>query len=391
MSVRSEVARGDAQRPAAAPMSEPVRQTDEPENGSSSSDVARDAVRRPRATIRDVARVAGVTASTVSRALDPTKRELVNEVTRENIQQVVRDLDYRPHLGARNLRQGMTKTIGVVVPDLGNPIFAPFARGIAHAIESGGYLPLLADTQDDHNRLVNVLERLVERRVAAIIVAAGRDVDAPVLMRINRRATPVIVAIRRPKAMEGVATVGHDDETGVALAVRHLYGRGHRRISQVRGPADIEPFPTRAKAFVSVMSELGLASTGEAAATPEISIEAAREAALVLLSGDPDTRPTALFVPNDTMSLGVLDAVRALGMRCPDDVSIVSYNDVFFAPYVNPPLTAVHLPIYEIGQVCGEVALRLAAGSTEIEIDVAATPPPVLRVRDSTGPVPTRA
>lgn len=345
----------------------------------------REVVRTGRATLRDVARYAGVTTSTVSRALDPEKRDLVNEVTRRRIERIAGDLDYRPHVVARNLRRGQTMTVGVVVPDLANPIFAPFARGIAHVLEAGGHLPLLADIEDDHERLLNITEQLVERRVAAIVVAAGRAIDAPALMRINRQGTPVIVAIRRPPGMHGVSTVQHDDRAGVDLAVRHLYDLGHRRIAQVRGPADIEPFPTRATAFTEAVRALGLTPAGESAPTARIALEDAREAALGLLDDDGDGRPTALFVPNDSMSLGVLDALHMRGLRCPQDISLVSYNDVFFAPYVNPPLTAVHLPAYELGRISGELALRLAAEPAEIH--AVETSPPDLRVRGSTAPV----
>lgn len=357
------------------------------DNGATSSDAGADDVPHgTRATIRDVARLAGVTASTVSRALDPSKQTLVNEATRARIQEVVQELDYRPNLGARNLRRGRSMTVGVIVPDLANPIFAPFAKGIAHALESSGHLPLLADTQDDHDRLVKVLERLVERRVAAVIVAAGRAVDATALTDVNRRGTPVIAAIRRSPGIEGVSTVLHADADGVEMAVKHLYELGHRRIAQVRGPLDIEPFPTRAAAFDAVMAGLGLIPPREAAATPQITLEDSLRATEQLLGGDPTTRPTALFVPTDTMSLGALDAIRAAGLRCPDDVSLVSYNDVFFAPYVNPPLTAVHLPVYEIGLASGELALRLAADPGALIEQQ--TPPPVLRVRGSTAHVP---
>jgi len=356
-------------------------------DGASAAPYDEDVPRGPRATIRDVARLAGVTASTVSRALDPDKHDLVNSFTRARIEQVVRDIDYRPNLGARNLRRGRTMTVGVVVPDLGNPIFAPFARGIAHALEADGHRPLLADTPDDHDRLLNVLEQFVERRVAAIIVAAGRAVDASALMDVNTQGTPVICAIRRPRDMEGVVSVSHDDRSGVASAVRHLYDLGHRRIAQVRGPADIEPFPTRASAFDCVMGDLGLDPVRVAAPTQQIGLDCARDATEQLLAGDPSTRPTAIFVPNDTMALGTLDALRSAGLRCPEDISIVSYNDVFFAPYVNPPLTAVHLPVYEIGHVCGELALRLAADPTDIPNEAISTPPPALVVRESSGPV----
>lgn len=341
--------------------------------------------RAARMTIRDVAKLAGVTASTVSRALDSSRHDLVTRETRARIEGVVREIGYRPHLVARDFRLGQTMSVGVVVPDLANPIFAPFARGIAHALESGGHLPLVADTEDDHDRLIRVMERFVERRVAVIIVAAGRAIDAEILMRVHREGTPIIAAIRRPPGLHGVPTVRHDDRTGVALAVEHLHGLGHRRIGQVRGPEDIEPFPERDRGFVAAMQSYGLTPAGASSPTAQITIDAARTAAHTLFQGERADWPTALFVPNDTMALGVLDAVRACGLRCPEDVSIVSYNDVFFAPYVNPPLTAVHLPVYELGHISGELALRLIDEPGELH--AVETPPPVLRVRGSSGPV----
>ena len=123
-----------------------------------------DGAGRPSVTIRDVAREAQVHLSTVSRALDPRKRSMIGEATRERVLAVVDELGYRPHLVASGLRRGQTRTVGVVVPDLGNPIFAPFARGATHALGGAGYMPLVADTEDDHA----VLARILRHRCCAL-------------------------------------------------------------------------------------------------------------------------------------------------------------------------------------------------------------------------------
>lgn len=335
-----------------------------------------------RVTIRDVAKAADVHISTVSRALDPDKSDLIAEATRERVLAAAEELGYRPHLIASGLRRGQTKTIGVVVPDLGNPIYAPLARGTTHAIDRGGYMPLVADTEDDHARLARILLHLAERRVEAIIVAAARIDDAEILQEIANHGVPLVTAVRTlPGA--GLPMVFHDDELGGRLAARHLYELGHRRVAQIRGPLDVVPFVGRSNGFLSEIETLGADLVPDCEPAERPTVEEGERLTSAMFE-HVDERPTALFVQNDVLAIGALQALAQFGLRCPQDVSIVGYNDAPFAAHLAPPLTTVKLSAYEIGRQAGLLALEAIGSPTETPNH--ASVPPELVVRASTAP-----
>jgi LacI family transcriptional regulator len=349
------------------------------EDEGSPEDASDDAA-RPSVTIRDVAREAQVHISTVSRALDPQKRSMIGDATRERVLAVVDQLGYRPHLVASGLRRGQTRTIGVVVPDLGNPIFAPFARGATHALSGEGYMPLVADTEDDHAILARVVRHLAERRVEAIIMTAARLQDEALLRSIADGGVPVVTAIRTLPA-SGLPTVRHDDRGGGRLAAEHLLDLGHERLGQVRGPLDVEPFLARGEAFAEAVRAAGATLVADRPPADRPTVEEGQRIAVGLLARS--GRPTALFVQNDTMAIGALLAVREAGLRCPEDVSIVGYNDGPFAAHTDPPLSTIRLNPYEIGRQAGRLALEAIErqdGTGEVHV------PPELVVRRSTAP-----
>jgi LacI family transcriptional regulator len=338
-----------------------------------------------RVTIRDVADAAAVHISTVSRALDPAKRSLIADDTRERVLAVVEELGYRPHLVASGLRRGRTRTIGVVVPDLGNPIYAPLTRGAAHVIDGLGFMPLVADTQDDHGLLGRVLRHLAERRADAAIVCAARLEDEDLLREIDAGGVPIVTAVRNVPA-SGLPRVDHDDELGGELAAEHLLALGHRRLGQLRGPLDVEPFRARSAGFAAIVAGAsGAHLVADRPPTVNPSVEEGRQRALEFLGRSVRQRPTGLFVQSDTMAIGALQAVRELGLTCPGDVSIVSYNDAPFSAHTDPPLTTLRLDPYEIGRRAGQLALATIDGRDRTNVSLE----PTLVVRASTSPPPT--
>ncbi|TMB67614.1 MAG: LacI family transcriptional regulator [Chloroflexi bacterium] len=206
----------------------------------------RDDLRQGRgvATLEDVARAAGVHYSTVSRALDPNKVWRVNVVTRKHVQAVARRMGYQRDMVASGLKRGRTHTVAVVVADLGNPFIAPVLRGIANRLEQAGFMSMISDTQDDSARLERILNHLLSRRVDAIILTAAHLGDGPVLRRISRQGTPVVLAVRNVPGIRLPACTD-DDLLGGTLAARHGRRRGgrsplHRANAHPRrgGPAD---------------------------------------------------------------------------------------------------------------------------------------------------------
>jgi LacI family transcriptional regulator len=331
-------------------------------------------------TLEDVARVAGVHYSTVSRALDPAKAWRVGEQTRVHVQTVARQMGYRRHMGASGLKRGRTHTVGVIVADLGNPFISPVLRGLANRLEEAGLMPLITETQDDPARLARVLNHVLERRVDAVVVSAARLGNAPILMEIARRNIPLLL-VDRNVPQTGLPSVTHDHRRGGALAAGHLLGLGHSRVAQLRGPSDVSSFADRGRAFSEAIAAAGAAETEvpDVAATPSL-----REGhrLLTLLLSQQGELPTAIFAHNDLMALGALDALAEHRIRCPADISVVGYNDSAHVDRVSPPLTTVRLHAQELGRLAGE--MTVTAISAPGQPPVSLTLPPSLIVREST-------
>jgi LacI family transcriptional regulator len=332
-------------------------------------------------TLEDVARVAGVHYSTVSRALDPAKAWRVGAVTRLHVETVAREMGYRRHMGASGLKRGRTHTVGVIVADLGNPFIAPVLRGLANRLEEAGLMPLITETQDDPARLSRVLNHVVERRVDAVVVAAARLGNAPILMEIAHRNIPLLL-VDRDVPQTGLPSCTHDHRQGGMLAARHLLDLGHTRLAQLRGPSDVSSFVDRGSGFSDAIgpgaTEIDL---GETAATP--SLQEGYRLFRKLLDTEPDL-PTAIFAHNDLMALGALDALAEADMRCPGDISVIGYDDVLHVDRVTPPLTTVSLHTRELGRLIGE--MTVTAITSPDQPPVSLTLPPSLIVRESTAP-----
>lgn len=335
---------------------------------------------RPKATLKDVASEAGVHISTVSRALDPAKRELVNHETREQIERVAERLDFRPDRVASSLRRGRTDVIGVVVADLGNPFIGPVLRGVENALGGRDVVPMMLESRDSPDRLARVCTALIDHRVDAVLTTAGREGDLATLRSVAARV-PLVLAVRALAELD-VPTLAHDDVLGGRLAAEHLLGLGHTRLAQLVGPDDISSFRDRGRGFREGADREGVrVDTISDPSTALPTIDEGRRLMEWLLAGRGQDPPTGVFVHNDTMAVGAVAAMRAAGLRCPADISIVGYNNVPLTGYLDPPLTTVDLPAYELGRQAADTVIGILEGKATPRW---ATLPPRLVVRAST-------
>jgi LacI family transcriptional regulator len=308
-------------------------------------------------TLKDVARVAGVHPATVSRALDPGKMWLVRPETRAKVQSLARDLSYRTDVVARSLRRGQTTTVGVVVADLSLTFLPPALRGITDALERHGFMALISETRDDHERMRASIMNLLARRVDAVIVTGARLGDGPQLQAIAREGVPVVLAVRQLPG-SNLPAVTTDDDRGGHIAAAHLAALGHRRVAELAGPGDVQPFLDRSGGFARAADEtkLDVVDFTERAIHPTPP-EGRR--LMELLLARRGARPTAVFAHNDSMAIGAVDALRAAGLRCPADVSVLGYNDAPLVDHFDPPLSTIRLPSAEIGRFAAEMAIAL--------------------------------
>lgn len=337
------------------------------------------------ASQKDVAQMAGVHPSTVSRSLDPLQSGRVRPETRQRVLDAARHLDYQLDLVASGLRRQRTFTIGVLVPDFGNPIYAQLIRGINRRIERHGYTAVMLDTEDNHERVVAGLKLLTDRRVDAVITAASRAGDAAALRQLVRNRIPVVMAVRWIRGLS-VPIVANDDLRGGALAAAHLIELGHRDCVQLHGPRDIETFNERCRGFRDTLATAGLSAaepTGHAAAP---TVAEGRRLMRALLAERDGGRPTAVFAHNDLMAVGAIEALAEAGLRCPDDVSVIGYNDSPLTGHLDPPLSTIRMPTGEVGRVAAETALGLIDGVATSAVVISLRPE--LVARGSTAPVP---
>jgi LacI family transcriptional regulator len=335
-------------------------------------------------TLEDVARAAGVHYSTVSRALDPISAIQVKLETRTRLQAVAKRMGYQKDMVASGLKRGRTHTVAVVVGDLGNPNIAPLLRGIANGLEPADLMPLIVETQNDPQRLERTLSHLLSRRVDAVIVTAARLGDGPKLRWLRRQGVPVVLAVQTIPGIR-LPSFTYDDILGGSLAAQHLLALGHRRMSQLRGPADIYSCVQRAAGFSQTVAaagatELVLRSTG-----PMGTADEGRRLMTELLDSE-QALPTGIFAHHDLMAFGALSAAEERGLVCPRDFSLVGYNDLPNVERMVPPLTSIRLPREELGRLTAEVmgAMLSSAGRPPASRKLA----PTLMVRQSTGPPP---
>ncbi|WP_244549408.1 LacI family DNA-binding transcriptional regulator [Bradyrhizobium lablabi] len=333
-------------------------------------------VNRPVATIKQIADATGVHPSTVSRALDPKKRHLVAEDVAKRIVTLAESLGYQPNRLAANLRLGRSDLIGVLLPDIANPVFAPILGGITETLSADGYAPIVADAGNASSQQISFVETLLSQRIDGLILATVSQDDELVGFCIQR-GIPVIL-VNRSEARDRVSSVVSDDDRGMRLAVDHLVGLGHRRIAHVAGPLSTSTGALRRDGFERAMSHHGL--RGVVRESTGYTRDAGAQAAAPML--DTESRITAVVAANDLLALGVLDALKERGLRCPDDMSVVGHNDMPLMDVVSPPLTTIRIEHREMGRISARMLVdTIKSGSTEIRHVVLR---PELIVRGST-------
>lgn len=331
---------------------------------------------RPTTTIKQIADATGVHPSTVSRALDPKKRHLVAEDVAKRIAAQAKALGYQPNRLAANLRLGRSDLVGVLLPDIANPVFAPILGGITEVLSTEGYAPIVADAGNSASQQISFVETLLSQRVDGLILATVSQDDELVGFCI-RRGLPVIL-VNRSEARDRVSSVVSDDDMGMRLAVDHLIGLRHRRIAHVAGPLSTSTGALRRDGFERAMGYHGLRGVVREAAG--YTREAGAQAAAHLLAATYDI--TAIVAANDLLALGVLDVLKERGLRCPEDISLVGHNDMPLMDVVSPPLTTVRIEHREMGRIAAKMlAEKIKSGSAEIRHVVLR---PKLVVRGST-------
>ncbi len=331
---------------------------------------------RSRPTLKDIAERAGVHASTVSRALNPATAHRLSADVVAQIRDAAAALGYRPHGAAASLRTGLSRSVAVVLPDLTNPVFPPIVRGIEETLAASGFIAILANTGNDPDRYAAIFERLMSRGTDGLILASARR-DDPIVDRCIAESIPLVV-INRTVDRGGVSAVINDDDRGAALAVQHLCDLGHRRIAHLAGPQSLSTGHARSRGFNRAARSLGLAAADLSTVFADTYTRDAGHRAAKRLFRDA-SQPTAVACANDLLALGCYDALRDVGLRCPEDVSVVGYNDMPFLDLLAPPLTTVRIQHEEMGRQAARILMQHVEKPAQQPFDVVLRPELVTR------------
>lgn len=313
------------------------------------------------ATIRDVAKRAGVSTATVSHVLNNTR--FVSEETRATVLQAIRELNYHPSAIARSLSTRKTQTIGMVVSDITNIFFGEMIRGVIDVITPYDYSLLLCTTGESPTREEEYLQLLFSRRVDGFIAAATSQKWAP-LQLVEAVQIPTVFVDRTFEGMNG-PFVGVDNEGGAYQAVSHLIQDGHERIGIVAGLARMSTMQERLQGYKRALRDHSIPLDEQLVLFGELSVEGGRRCTLELLNAIKP--PTAIFLNNNLLTLGALLAIKQLGWKYPQDVALVGFDDHPWASIASPALTTVRQPVYEIGCTAANMLMKMLAGESIIE------------------------
>jgi LacI family transcriptional regulator len=339
-------------------------------------------VAQPRLTIRQIADLAGVSIATVSRVLNG--RGDVSDETRDLVSRVIRENGYTANRSARGLSAGRTGLVGVLVPLVYPAYFSAILGGAAQALSESDLQIVLSPTGGEHDREVSVLDRLHGLTDGAVIILPEESSEE--LERLLDGGYRFVVLDPLMPLDERIPSVSAAHTSGADQAMRHLLELGHRRIAKITGPAGWFATEDRRRGYRAALAAAGILPDPALEVEAEPEIGPGRQAAKYLL--ELPEPPTAIFAFNDNIAIGAIQAARACGMRVPEDVSIVGFDDVEHATIVTPALTTVRQPLAEMGRTAVSLLNRLLERQRfeTLHIELATR----LVVRESTAPPPIR-
>ena len=305
-------------------------------------------------TIKDVAKLAGVSVATVSHVVNETR--FVSEETKRKVLSAMKDLSYKPNAVARSLRRKESKIIGLVLPDNTNPYFAEIAWSIEYASRNHGYSLILCNSDGDVKKEETYINVLIEKQVDGVILVAAGDSTANFMKLKERNISTVMVDRDSPSV--NTDSVQIDNATYGEIATSHLIELGHKKIACITGPRDVTPSFDRVDGYKKAMKLNDLPVPDEYVVKGDFKPQGGYLAACKLL--DLKDPPTAIFACNDLMAFGITHAARERDMLVPRDLSVVGFDDIYLSTYSNPPLTTIKQPRLEMGdEAVNALVLRI--------------------------------
>lgn len=313
-------------------------------------------------TIRDIARLAGVSIATVSRVLNKFPR--IKPATKERILKVIGEKGYRPNPLARGLSAGRTNNVGFVLIDISNPFYSPIIRAIENRVEREGYHLFLCNTEHSSQKESRYINTLVENKISGLIISPlQRKWDYLKLLKARKIPFVLICASARDKC----DCIDVDNVDGAYNAVNHLINLGHKKIAYIgRGLLHAHPASQRLRGYKKALADSGIPFNENlvvSTITDQGKIEEGYQTTSKLIALK--EKPTAIFAFNDLIAIGCMKALKENGVRVPEDMAVVGFDDIEIAPFLEIPLTTVRIPQYEIGKTAAMILFEKINGSNE--------------------------
>lgn len=303
------------------------------------------------ASIKDVAKQAGVSVATVSRVLND--KGYVSVETRKKVEAAIGELNYRPNEVARSLFKKQSKTIGLILPDIMNPFFPELARAIEDTAAKLGYTVILCNSDEDEEKARRYVDVMLQKYVDGIIISSNTIQEKT----IRELHIPVVCIDR--EISKDIPTIVVDNKNGARMATRFLQQKGRQKIAHIRGPVDIVNANERCDGYREVVSKEDWFQESYIV-NGNYRMDTAIEATLELLQRHPEV--DGIFAANDTMAIGVIKAVYQHGLKVPDDISVIGFDGIALAKASIPELTTVEQPLYELGQKAAKLLIELIQG-----------------------------
>lgn len=311
-------------------------------------------------TIRDVARLAGVAPITVSRAINNSG--YVSEETRQRVEQAVEKLGYIPNMLGPSLRSQQTMTLAVIITDITNPFWTTVTRGVEDVAKANGYSTILCNTDESQEEQEQYLQMLLRRRIDGILLVPARS-EPDAIELIQKQDVPVVVMDRRVPGVD-VDIVRADSEEGAYQLTKQLLSLGHRHVAMLAGPKHVSTSVDRVRGYQRALEEAGIESDEDRIYWGNFTQKAGFKMAQKVVDLTP--RPTALFAANNFIAIGAIQALKKKNLRVPEDIALVTVDDIPPAYTLEPFLTVATQPARELGQQATQLLLERIKGENEV-------------------------
>ena len=310
-------------------------------------------------TIKDVAIRAGVSTSTVSHVINNTR--YVSDETSAKVMEAIQKLNYYQNSKAKGLVTGRSHIIGLVVSDITNPFFPELVSGVEKNAIKQGFDVFLFNTDYDSERAAVITRRLIEQKVDGVIIMTT-EIEYGLVNKLTSSEIPLVL-LDWGVIDKLVSNIKENFETGIYEAINHLVELGHRRIAFISGPLRLKTANTRKEAFLTSMSKYQGVVLEPVIVEGDFKIEGGESAATKILESA--KLPTAILAANDLMAIGAIKGIKNKGLRVPNDISVIGLDDIFIASKMDPPLTTINLPRYQIGEMAWGLLHSLILNNTE--------------------------